>query len=69
MTNSEKQKLMMGTKEDKKNLLDYLIANMGEAGLQPADIPMLEYLKTQLEENTQVLNMSASLNGQSGVNN
>lgn len=68
MNNTEKVRLMSGSREDKQLLFDYLIEkSMSETGLEDADIGILEFLKKDMGK-TVVVTMSASLNGNGGVN-
>lgn len=70
MTNSEKIKLLSGTKDEMVKLMNYLLDKTASGQqLDSTEIPMLVYLKEDLLDSQPVLvaDMSASMTGAGGM--
>lgn len=70
MTNSEKIKLLSGTKDERVQLMNYLLDKTASGQqLDSTEIPMLVYLKEDLLDSQPVViaDMSASMTGAGGL--
>ena len=72
MTNSDKVKMMSGSKVDKMNLFNYFMDKLTSGqGLEEHELPMLEFLKNDLMDvkGPIIADMSSTVFGVGGVSN